>query len=67
MTKAKARERAKTKAAKKTKKPAPNAGEHGQKIVPGRFDPGSGSIKSPRTNVNTKNIGAMKRGSPRSG
>jgi hypothetical protein len=66
MTKAKARLRAKANAARKAKKRKENADQPEQKIRPGKFDPGSGSIKSPRMNANTKNFGAAKRGSARS-
>lgn len=66
MTKAKARERAKAKAGKKAKKRAAGADRSGPEIPPGRFDLGTGSIKSPRANANTKNVGGARRGAARS-
>ena len=66
MTKAKARQRAKANAAKKAKKRAAGAAQPAQKIRPGQFDPGQGSISSPATSANAKNFGAAKRGSARS-
>lgn len=68
MTKAKARERAKARAKQKVKKRDPNAaGERGPKAIPpGKFDPGTGSIKGPTVNANIKNIGGARRGAARS-
>jgi hypothetical protein len=67
MTKAKARERAKAKAKKKPRKPEADADQPGQKAMPpGKFDPGSGSIKGPRVNANIKSFGGARRGSARS-
>ncbi len=67
MTKAKARERAKAKAAQKPRKREANTDRPGQKkIRPGQFDPGAGSIKSPRVNVNAKNFARTQRGAARS-
>ncbi len=66
MTKAKARQRAKAKAAQKIRKRDANADRPDQQIRPGRFDPGAGSIKSPRMNVNTKNFAMARRGAARS-
>ena len=66
MTKAKARKRAKAKAAQKAKKREANAGQPGQKIRSGQFDPGAGSIKSPVVNANTRTFSGAKRGAPRS-
>ncbi len=68
MTKAKARERAKARAKQKAKKRDPNAdGQSGQKAIPpGKFDPGTGSIKGPRVNANVKNFGGARRGAARS-
>ena len=66
MTKAKARLRAKANAAKKAKKRAVKAGQPGEKIRPGQFDPGPGSISSPAASVNIKNLAGAKRGSARS-
>ena len=66
MTKAKARQRAKAKAARKTKERDAGPDQPGQKIKPGRFDPESGSIKSARVNADTRNFGGAKRGAARS-
>ncbi len=66
MTKARARERAKARAARKAVKQEAGAGETGQKIKPGQFDPGPGSIKGPLMNANTRSFTAAKRGSARS-
>ena len=66
MTKAKARLRAKAKAAQKVKKREANADQPDQKIRPGQFDPGSGSIKGPSAKANTKNFGGARRGASRS-
>ena len=65
MTKAKARERAKAKAGQKARKRDANAGQPGQ-TRPGQFDPGPGSIKSPRYNTDTTHAASGKRGSARS-
>ncbi len=68
MTKAKARERAKARAKQKVKKRDPDAaGERGQKAIPpGKFDPGTGSIKGPSVNANVKDFGGARRGAARS-
>ncbi len=66
MTKAKARQRAKAKAAQKIRKRDANADRPDQQIRRGRFDPGAGSIISPRMNVNTKNFAMARRGAARS-
>jgi hypothetical protein len=66
MTKAKARQRAKAKAAEKIKKREANPDRGGNTIKPGQFDPGSGSIKSARVNADTRNFGGAKRGAARS-
>jgi hypothetical protein len=66
MTKARARKRAKAKAAQKVRKREANADLAGQKTRPGQFDPGTGSIKGPRTNANTKNFAGARRGTARS-
>ena len=66
MTKAKARQRAKAKAGQKARKRAASADRPGPKIRPGQFDPGAGSIKSPRANANTKTFAGAKRGAARS-
>ncbi len=66
MTKAKARQRAKARAAQKGGKREAKAEKPEPNIPKGRFDPGSGSIKGPRVNANTKNVGAARRGAARS-
>jgi hypothetical protein len=65
MTKTKARERAKAKAAQKASKREANADQPRQ-IRPGHFDPGSGSIKSPKSIVNDRSFAAGRRGAARS-
>jgi len=64
MTKAKARQRAKARAAKKGGKREAKAEQPEQNIPKGRFDPGPGSIKG--ASANTKNIGPARRGAARS-
>lgn len=66
MTKARARQRAKAKAAQKSKKREATADGPAQKIRPGQFDPGAGSIKGPRVNTNAKSFGGARRGAARS-
>ena len=66
MTKAKARQRAKANAAKKAKKREAGTEQAAQKIRPGHFDPGQGSISSPAAGANTRNVGTAKRGAARS-
>ena len=66
MTKAKARQRAKARAGQKAKKRQVNAGQPEQKIRPGQFDPGPGSIKSPRGGTDTRNFAVARRGAARS-
>ena len=66
MTKAKARQRAKARAGQKAKKREVHARRPGQNIKPGQFDPGSGSIKSPKANAGTKSFAVVKRGAARS-
>jgi len=68
MTKARARERAKAKAkaGRKTEKPAEKAERPGQKIRPGQFDPGSGSITGPGANAKTRTFAGARRGGARS-
>lgn len=66
MTKAKARQRAKARAGQKAKKREVTATEPGPNMRPGQFDSGTGSISSPRPNVNPKNFAEAKRGSARS-
>ena len=67
MTKAKARLRAKANAARKAKKRKADAGKPEQKFPPGRFDPGTSSIKGPNMNTNAKSFGRANRGAARSG
>ena len=67
MTKARARQRAKAKAAQKIAKRKANADRTGQTIHPGKFDPGSGSIQGPRGNATTNFGGAARRGAARGG
>ena len=66
MTKAKARQRAKAKAAQKVGKREANADRPGQKIKPGQFDPGASSIKGMDVNTSAKNFAGAKRGAARS-
>ena len=66
MTKAKARQRAKAKAAQKGKKRESSAEPAGQQTRPGKFDPGASSIKGPRVNANVKNFAEVRRGAARS-
>ena len=66
MTKAKARQRAKAKAAQRAKKREGNIEQPAQKIRPGQFDPGPGSISSPKAGANPKSFGGARRGSTRS-
>jgi len=66
MTKAKARQRAQANAARKTKKRKVTADQHDDKIRPGQFDPGAGSIKSPAVNAGNKNFAGARRGAARS-
>ncbi len=66
MTKAKARERAKTKAAQKIKKRETNAANPELQTKPGQFDPGSNSIKGPNMAGAGRNFGGARRGAARS-
>ena len=66
MTKARARERAKAHAAQKGKKRDAGADQHDDKIRPGQFDPGAGSIKSPAVNAGNRNFAGARRGAARS-
>ena len=66
MTKARARQRAKAKAAQKIKKRQANADRTEKTIPHGQFDPGSGSIKGPRGNP-TATFGKARRGPARGG
>ena len=66
MTKARARQRAKAKAAEKAKRRDAGAERAGPKIRPGQFDPGAGSIKGPNVNPSSKNFAGARRGAARS-
>lgn len=66
MTKTKARQRAKAKAAKKTKKPDGGDGQAAPKIRPGQFNLTETSISSPGATANRKSQGGAKRGAARS-
>lgn len=66
MTKAKARERAKAKAGQKAKKREAGTDQPAQKIKPGQFDPGPGSITSPGANAKAKIFSGARRGGARS-
>ncbi len=66
MTKARARERAKAKSADKVAKRAASADRAGPERRPGQFNPGTGSISSPRATGTTKSFGGAKRGASRS-
>jgi hypothetical protein len=66
MTKAKARQRAKAKAGQKAQKRKANADQADQKLRPGQFDPGPGTIKGPGGNPSSKNLAGSKRGAARS-
>jgi len=66
MTKAKARQRKKVKAAQKARKQDADADRPGQKIRPGQFDPGAGSIKGPSASASTRTFAGARRGAARS-
>lgn len=66
MTKARARERAKAKAARKAKTPDAKDDRPDRKIRPGQFDPGTGSIKGPDMNAGIKGFAGARRGAARS-
>lgn len=67
MTKARARERAKAKAAEKAaKRRAAAASEDEPKAHAGRFDPGSSTIKSPGARAGGPASGTHRRGAARS-
>jgi hypothetical protein len=63
MSKERARQRAKAKAAQKTQKRKPDTPQSAPKGRPEML--GGGSIKSPRANVNAGNQGAVRRGAAR--
>jgi hypothetical protein len=69
MSKARARERAKARAADKTKKRTPAADQTEQNTKPGHIDPRANSIKSPGSNFKGGGggFGVARRGSARSG
>ena len=66
MTKARSRQRAKAKAADKTKKTAIPPEQVEQRIKPPKFDPGSLSMKGRGMNVNANSFGGARRGAARS-
>ena len=66
MTKTKALQPAKAKAAQKGKKRKTKPDQPAQTIRPGQFDPRDKSISSPRANVSGKNFAGAKRGAARS-
>lgn len=66
MTKAKARQRAKAKAAQKARKQDAGPERPAQKVRPGQFDPGPGSIKGPNANPGTRTFAGARRGAARS-
>ena len=66
MTKAKARQRAKAKAAQKLKKRISTIEQTKLQIKPGQYNQESGSIKSPRNASSTQKFGRAIRGSQRS-
>lgn len=66
MTKARARQRAKAKAAQKVKKRQAAVGLPGPIVRPGQFDPQSSSIKGPIENADTLNFAGAKSGAARS-
>lgn len=67
MTKAKARLRAKANLARKAKKRKSADGKPEQNFPPGRFDPGTGSLKGPKMSTSAKSLSTAKRGAARSG
>ena len=71
MTKARARERAKAKAAQNIKngnvgKRPPSDEAAAPKHTQGQFDPGQGAITKPGSTVNTRNFSESRRGASRS-
>jgi hypothetical protein len=66
MTKERARQRAKSRAAGKTGERKADAGGHDETTRPGRFDPGQGSIKSPGRNAGNVKFAGARRGAARS-
>ena len=66
MTKARARERAKARAARKSKKKDDSSQPAGPKLRPGQFDPGSGSITGPKAGAESRRFAGARRGSARS-
>jgi|GEM_PF-6594093 len=65
MTKIKARQRAKAKAAEKAAK-RQAGGDQAAKGHPDHFDPGTRTIRSPAANPGGHNFGGMRRGAARS-
>jgi hypothetical protein len=66
MSKARARERAKAKAAQKIKKRQDTADQPDQNIHAGKFDPKAHGGGRPGVSVNSNNAGAVRRGAARS-
>ncbi len=66
MTKAKARQRAKAKAAEKIKKRRDNADQPAQETGPGQFDAREKSVPGPRESVRLTNVAGAMRGNARS-
>ena len=66
MTKAKARQRAKAKAAEKARKPEVKANPSGQETRPGKFDPAVNSNNGFDMKTNTKSFAGARRGAARS-
>jgi len=66
MTKARARQRAKANAAQKARKRESAAERTAQKIPPGKFDPGTSSIKGPSANPAGRSFAGARRGAARS-
>ena len=67
MTKTKARQRAKAKAAEKIKKRLANAEQNAAPVKPGHFDPRDTSILKPTSSGSGSNVAGVKRGAARSG
>jgi hypothetical protein len=65
MTKTKARQRAKAKAAEKAAKRLAG-GEQAAKGHPDHFDPGTRTIRSPAANLGGRGFGGVRRGASRS-
>ena len=66
MTKARARQRAKARAAAKGKKPGAKGGKPEAKVRPGQFDADASSVRKIGSGADIKNLSMMKRGAARS-